>query len=194
MIEDKYIKLLNRGGLLIPSSNVCFYSSKCFAILDVIFDVLFKYLPNDIRNCGEYFLDRYLPPIVPLTIHPAVRGFAELFPIYVYTYIYINNNQNISNSEIRKDDVRRLRRVKLRREKCYKHSNLRRDDGFTCRAKWKTFYMETDGSVPVPFNFSSHFLQVFKNGYFYSHASEKQYFGSFPCFVYFFAYIYFITF
>ena len=24
VIEDKYIKLLNRGGLLIPSSNVCF--------------------------------------------------------------------------------------------------------------------------------------------------------------------------
>ena len=63
VIEDKYIKLLNRGGLLIPSSNVCFYSSKCFAILDVIFDVLFKYTPNDIRNCAEYFLDKYLPPI-----------------------------------------------------------------------------------------------------------------------------------
>ena len=48
VIEDKYIKLLNRGGLLIPSSNVCFTSSKCFAILDVIFDVLFKYNQNDI--------------------------------------------------------------------------------------------------------------------------------------------------
>ena len=51
VIEDKYIKLLNRGGLLIPNPNVCFYSSKCFAILDVIF-VLFKYAPNDIRNCA----------------------------------------------------------------------------------------------------------------------------------------------
>ena len=62
VIEDKYIKLLNRGDLLIPSSNVCFYSSKCFAILDVIFDVLFKYNQNDIRNCGQYFLNKYLPP------------------------------------------------------------------------------------------------------------------------------------
>ena len=43
VIEDKYIKLLTRGGLLITNSNVGFYSSKCFAILDVIFDVLFKH-------------------------------------------------------------------------------------------------------------------------------------------------------
>ena len=62
-IEYKYIKYLNRGNLLIPSSNVCFCSSKCFAILDVIFHVLFKYAPNDIRNCAEYFLDKYLPPV-----------------------------------------------------------------------------------------------------------------------------------
>ena len=63
VIEDKYIKLSNRGGLLTPNSNVCFYSSKCFAILDVILDVLFKYTENDTINCAEYFLDKYLPPI-----------------------------------------------------------------------------------------------------------------------------------
>ena len=63
VIKDKYIKLLKRGGLLITNSNVCFYSSKCFAILDVISDVLFKYIQNDIKNCAEYFLDKYLPPI-----------------------------------------------------------------------------------------------------------------------------------
>ena len=128
VIEDKYIKLLNRGDLLTPCSNVCFYSSKCFAILDVIFDVLFKYNQNDIRNCAEYFLNKYLPPVaVPLTIHPVVSGCAELFPT-----LYINNNQKLSNSEIRKDDVRRfLRHVKLRRETYYKHNKLRRDNGFT---------------------------------------------------------------
>ena len=55
-IEDKCIKLLNRGGLSIPNPNVCFYSSKCFAVLDVIFDVLFKYTQNVIRNCVEHLL------------------------------------------------------------------------------------------------------------------------------------------
>ena len=89
--EDKYIKLLNRGGLLILSSNVCFYSSKCFAILDVIFDVLFKYNQNDIRNCAEYFLDKsfyhQLTFAVPLSIHPVVSGCAELFPTYISTTI-----------------------------------------------------------------------------------------------------------
>ena len=106
VIEDKYIKLLNRGGLLIPSSNVCFYSSKCFAILDVIFDVLFKYNQNDIRNCVEYFLDKYLPPIdICCSTH---NTSSCKWLCRIVSNIYINNNQKISNSEIR-NDVRRFK-------------------------------------------------------------------------------------
>ena len=106
-IEDKYIKLLNRGGLLIPSSNVCLYSSKCFAILEVIFDVLLKYAPNDIRNCAAYFLDKYLPSIVICcsTHNTSSRKWL----CRIVSNIYINNNQKISNSEIRKDDVKRFK-------------------------------------------------------------------------------------
>ena len=63
----------------------------------------------------------------------------------------------------------------------------------TRREKYKTLsvlfivYGDCDGSVPVPFNFCSQYLKVFKNGYFYSHTSEEHYFGSFPYFVSFFA-------
>ena len=52
-IADGYIKMLNRGGLLIPSSGVCSYSTKCFAILDVIHDVLIKHVPSNIKNSAE---------------------------------------------------------------------------------------------------------------------------------------------
>ena len=107
VIEDKYIKLLNRGGLLIPNSNVCFYRSKCFAILDVIFDVLLKYNQNDIRNCAEYFLDKYLPPIdICCSTH---NSSSRKCLCRIVSNIYINNNQKNSNSEIRKDDVKRFK-------------------------------------------------------------------------------------
>ena len=75
----------------------CFYSSKCFAILDVIFDVLFKYAPNDIRNCAEYFLDKYLPPIdICCSTHNSssrkwlCRNVSNIYIyIYIHTHIYI---------------------------------------------------------------------------------------------------------
>ena len=93
VIEDKYIKLLNRSSLLIPNSNVCFYSSKCFAILDIIFHVLFKCTQNDIRNCAEYFLDKYLPPIdiCCFTHNSSSRKWLSR----IVSNIYINNNQKI---------------------------------------------------------------------------------------------------
>ena len=49
--------------------------------------------------------------VVLLTIHPAVSGCAELFPTY------INNNQKISNSEIRKDDVKRFKACQTEKRK-----------------------------------------------------------------------------
>ena len=122
VIEDKYTKLLNSGGLLVPNSNVCFYSSKCFAILDVIFDVLFKYNQNDIRNCAEYFLDKYLPPIdiCCSTHNPSSRKWLCRIVSNTYIYIYINNNhQKISNSEIRKDDVRRFKALQTEKRKVF---------------------------------------------------------------------------
>ena len=84
-----------------------FYSSKCFAVLDVIFDVLFKYTQNDIRNSAEYFLDKYLSPsdICCSTHNSSSRKWLCRF----VSNIYINDNQKISNSEIRKDDVRRFK-------------------------------------------------------------------------------------
>ena len=46
-IADRYIKMLNRGGLLIPSFGVCSYS------------ILIKHVPNNIRNSAEHVLSEY---------------------------------------------------------------------------------------------------------------------------------------
>ena len=86
VIENKYIKLLNRGCLLIPSSNVCFYSSKCFPVLEVIFDVVFKYagmILETVLNTSWISIYHQLTFVVPFTIHLDVSGCVELFQIYL---------------------------------------------------------------------------------------------------------------
>ena len=91
-IADGYIKMLNRGGLLIPSSGVCPYSIKCFAILDVIHDVLIKHVPNNVKT---------------------------LLNIYIYiSNTYFNNQQKISNVEIRKDDVKKFKARQTEKDEC----------------------------------------------------------------------------
>ena len=89
-IEDKYTKLLNRGGLMIPSLDVCSFASKCFAMLDIIYEVLLKYSADGIRNSAEYYLEKYSPPIVLVALimtYRVVSGCAGLLQIYTSTMI-----------------------------------------------------------------------------------------------------------
>ena len=93
-----------------------FVFTKCFAILDVIFDALFKYNQNDIRNCAEYFLDKYLRPIdICCSTH---NTSSRKWLCRIVSNIYINNNQKIPIQKLEKMMLRDLRHVKLRREKC----------------------------------------------------------------------------
>ena len=102
-----YIKMLNRGGLLIPSSGVCSYSIKCFAILDVIHDVLIKHVPNNIKNSAEHLLSEYSP--LPEFCCPVHNSSGGMWVCQTISNIYFNNEQKISNAEIRKDDINKFK-------------------------------------------------------------------------------------
>ena len=115
-IEDKYTKLLNRGGLLIPSSNICIYSSKCFAMLDVIYEILTKKDVYRIRILAEHFLDKYLPStnVIFCSDHNLL---SRKWLCRIVTNIYINNDQKISNAEVRKDGVRQFKARQVEKRK-----------------------------------------------------------------------------
>ena len=91
------------------------------------------YFLNTIKVILETVLNIYWISIyhqltfaVPLTIHPVVSGCAELFPTYISITI-----KKFLIQKLEKMMLGDLRHVKLRREKCYKHNKLRRDNGFT---------------------------------------------------------------
>ena len=106
-IEMGYINLLNRGGLSIPSHDVCACCVKSFAILDVMHDVLMKHVPNTIRTSAEYLLNVYSPPIEFCC--PAHISSGRKWMCRTVSNIYFNNEQNIANAEIRKDDIRKFK-------------------------------------------------------------------------------------
>ena len=106
-IEDGYIRLLNRGGLTIHSHDVCSHCIKCFAILDVVHDVLMKHVTNNIRICAEYLLSVYSPQIDFFC--PTHLSSGRKWVYRTVTNIYFNNEQKISNAEIRKDDIRKFK-------------------------------------------------------------------------------------
>ena len=92
-IADGYIKMLNRGGLLIPSSGVCSYSIKCFAILDVIHDVLIKHVPNNIKNSAEHLVSEYSP--LTEFCCPVHNSSGCMWVCRTISNIYFNNEQKI---------------------------------------------------------------------------------------------------
>ena len=106
-IADGYIQMLNMAGLLIPSSGVCSLGIKCFAILDVIHDVPVKHVPNNIKNSAGHLLSEYLP----LTeFCCSVHNFSgRMWVCRTISNIYFNNDQKISNAEIRKDDIKKFK-------------------------------------------------------------------------------------
>ena len=58
-VEDNYLKLLSRGGLITPSSSLMEHVYHCFAILDLTGDVVIKYIPDNVRAASEHLLAEY---------------------------------------------------------------------------------------------------------------------------------------
>ena len=85
-----------------------------------------KMIFETVLNISWISIYHQLTFAVPLTIHPVVSGCAELF----LTYISITIKKFLIQ-KLEKMMLGDLRHVKLRREKCYKHNKLRRDNGFT---------------------------------------------------------------
>ena len=65
--------------------------------MDVTHDVLIKHVQNNIKNSAEHLLSEYSP----------LTEFC--CPLHNTSNIYVNNEQKISNAEIRKDDIKKFK-------------------------------------------------------------------------------------
>ena len=92
-IEDGYLKILNRGGLSIPSLAISSFCSKSFAILDVMHDMLLLHASDNIRNAAEKVLQLYSPSIEFCCLPHIVTARKRV--CRTISNIFLNNEQKI---------------------------------------------------------------------------------------------------
>ena len=61
--NDKYLNLLSRGGLTVPSANLADFVSCCFAVLDFVGDHMQKHKIIHVREVSNDILHRYAPSV-----------------------------------------------------------------------------------------------------------------------------------
>ena len=104
---DRYIKLLNRGGLVIPGSIFVSFVGKCFSTLDYIHKTLLELSSDTLRKSAEVFVDNYVPPL-DLGC-PKHHELCRRWTIRTVVNIFFNNDTKISNGLVRGDAVKQFK-------------------------------------------------------------------------------------
>ena len=109
--ENRYLNLLSRGGLTIPSTKIGEYVCSCFAILDFSNQLIEKHKQSTTRKCAEKILETYSPKYIFTCEKHIEKGFK--FAIKIVTNIFYNNKQKLSADEIRKDSLKIFKKRQL---------------------------------------------------------------------------------
>ena len=113
-VEDSYLKLLSRGGLITPSFNLIKYVCHCFAIFDLTGDMIIKYVPDNVRVAGEHLLDVYNNHEIHFSCDLHTQWIRK-YVNNVITNIFFNNEQKLTNSDKRKDEVKDFKKRQLKK-------------------------------------------------------------------------------
>ena len=62
--NDKYLNLLSRGRLTVPSANLADFGGCCFAVLDFVGDHMQKHQIIHVREVSNDILHRYAPVLI----------------------------------------------------------------------------------------------------------------------------------
>ena len=102
-VSTEYLEILSRGGLTKPSKELANYVCNGFIILDTVKKVLLKY-SHDIKNASLLALEKYQPSDSDFMCIEHEEWGRHLVNTII-TNIYFNNEQQIKNGNIRKNEV-----------------------------------------------------------------------------------------
>ena len=102
-VSTEYLEILSRGGLTKPSKELANYVCNGFTILDTVKKVLLKY-SHDIKNASLLALEKYQPSDSDFMCIEHEEWGRHLVNTII-TNIYFNNEQQIKNGNIRKNEV-----------------------------------------------------------------------------------------
>ena len=108
--NDKYLNILSRGGLTVPSTNLADFVDDCFAILDFIAPLFVQHKITNVRDVSLQVLNRYGPKAAFVCENHLKWG--TKFATRPVINIFFNNKEKLVLDSVRKDDVAEYKAVK----------------------------------------------------------------------------------
>ena len=103
LAENRYLNVLSRGGLIVPSAKLAEYTSHCFAIMDYSYNIVQAHGVRDVRAAYTQIFDRFSPQIdICCSKH---NNWGLKFAAKIVINTFFNNKQTVSSDSARKDTV-----------------------------------------------------------------------------------------
>ena len=111
--HDEYLKLLSRGGLIVPSPFLSHFLCHVFSILDFISPIVRKY--------GSSFPTKQLCELILLKLFATVnftcqdhQDWGKKFASRTVINIFYNNQQKVSYDRVRKEQIKEFKQRQRR--------------------------------------------------------------------------------
>ena len=101
--HDQYLKILNRGGLTVPSSYLNEFVQSSFAVLDYAHGFMRKHNITRVRDTATKILGRYAPRAAFTCEKHTEWG--QVFATKSIVNVFFNNQKKVDNDTVRKDTV-----------------------------------------------------------------------------------------
>ena len=110
---NKYLNVLSRGGLIVPSPALADFSCNGFAVLDYVDAIIQRYSRVSVREAGQYVISKYCPNAM-FTCDEHIEWDTK-FATQIIVNIFYNNKQKLTADSVRKEAVKTFK--KRQREK-----------------------------------------------------------------------------
>ena len=103
--HDKYLRLLSRGGLTVPSLALTDFIFQTFTILHYISPTIHKEKKKNNRKITENVLPKHLNIVVNFACVNH-EDWAVRFSVRAFINSFYNNEQKITNQSVREDQIK----------------------------------------------------------------------------------------
>ena len=108
LVENHYLNLFSRVGLIVPSAKLAEYTIHCFAIMDYSYNIVQAHGVRDVRATYTQIFDRFSPQIdICCSKH---NNWGLKFAAKIVINTFFNNKQTVSSDSARKDTVVALKK------------------------------------------------------------------------------------
>lgn len=108
--NDKYLNILSRGRMTVPSTDLADFVDDCFAILDYISPLLVEHKITNVRDVCSRILNRYGPKAAFVCEDHVAWGMK--FASKPIINIFFNNKEKLCLDTVRKDAVAEFKALK----------------------------------------------------------------------------------